>query len=58
MTSTMAQTHRVTRRITILKDIANTFDMNAMVGRHLHQLKMPRLDAYSECAAWMRELLR
>ena len=46
----MALTHRVTRCTTILKSIANTFDMNAMVGCGLHQLKMPRLDAYQEGA--------
>jgi hypothetical protein len=42
----MATTHRVTRRTTFLKSIANTFDMNAMVGCDPHQLKMPRPDAY------------
>jgi hypothetical protein len=38
----MTPTHCVTLRTTIFKSIANTFDMNAMVGCGLRQLKMPR----------------
>jgi hypothetical protein len=45
-TKAKAPTHRATRSTTILKNIANTFDMNAMVGRDLHHLKMPRPAAY------------
>ena len=44
----MAPSHRATPSATILKTIANTFDMNAMVECDLHQLKMPRLDAYED----------
>jgi hypothetical protein len=43
----MTPTHCVTLRTTIFKSIANTFDMNAMVGCGLRQLKMLRPAAYA-----------
>jgi hypothetical protein len=48
----MTPTHRVTLRTTIFKSIANTFDMNAMVGCGLRQLKMLRQPLTLQPASW------
>ena len=45
-TRTMAHSHRANRRTAALKTIATMFTMNAMVAARLHQIKVPRPDAY------------